>query len=131
MENVFKNQISLPSLFEAIDEREKLRIIRLKGSIDVSKALELEEFVKKFRGQKGFEFKHILLDFSAVTFLDSSAVAAVIKTMLDYKKTNHQMGIINSSKESRNQSILEVYKVDSVVHFYSSEAEATKELEKD
>jgi anti-anti-sigma factor len=129
MAHSFDNQIPLPSIFRAIEETEKIRTIRFQGSVDISQVSDVEQFIKKFRAQEGFEYKHLLFDFSEVSFIDSAAIAAILKTLRDYKKKNHRMVIVNANAESRNQDIFEVYKVDQVVHFHQTEAEAIKDLE--
>jgi anti-anti-sigma factor len=131
MRNTFENKVSLPSALKSIEETEEIRIIRLKGSVDFSTVDEIGQFIEKFRAQKEFQYKHLLLDLSEITFVDSSAVARVIKTMLDYKKANHRMVIVNPSSDTRNKSMLEVYKVDKLVHLYHTEAEAIKDLKKE
>jgi anti-anti-sigma factor len=115
--------------FKEIVEKENYRIIRMKGSFDIMNDVEVEGFIKKFRSQRNFQFKHLILDFQEATFLDTSAVALIVKTMSDYKKSHHKLGIINLDEESRNKKMLELYKVDKLLIIYPSEAAAIEDLE--
>ena len=87
MKTPSENQIPLPSLIKTIEEKKTFRIVRMKGPVNLTNGNELDQFVRKFRNQKRFEYKYLLLDFADVTQIHSSAIAAVVKAMLDYKKT--------------------------------------------
>ena len=122
-----KPGISQPKAIRALEDRGNARIIRLKGSMDITTVGEIQEFGSKMRAQKGYEFKNLLVDFTEVSYMDSSAVAVLVQTLRDYKQLHHTIGIVNISPELR--SVLEITRVDKLVRFYETEAQAVKELD--
>ena len=117
-----------PAWIKSIEERKTLRILRVKGRIDVAALGESSsQRALQARQQKGFEYKHLLLDFADVTYIDSSAVAALLLTLRDYQKAHHKLGVINLGEEPRN--MLQIAKVDRLFLSYETEAQALKDLE--
>jgi len=122
-----KKHVSLPGVFRGIQERDKVRIIRLKGSVDAGNVNEIQKFVQKLRVQKGYEFKNLLIDFKDVPYADSAAVAELIRVLMDCKKAHHELGVVNLSGEVLN--LFEVLKVNTLIRSYLTEEEALKALE--
>ena len=86
-----KEQTLVPEWIKAVEELKKIRVIRFKGDIDALAVARLEQFSVLTRQQKGYEFKHVLLDFSEVNSIDSATVAALLKALRDYKKTHQKL----------------------------------------
>ncbi len=124
-----KNPVNASAFVKNIEERPKLRIVRLNGTITVSNENELEELVKSRRKDQGFRFKNILLDLAEVTYADSAGVAAMVKAFINYNRAHHRLGIVNLNSEIR--SMIEILKADTVIAIYASEEEAIKDLEQD
>jgi len=87
---------------------------------------ELERYWKKMEGRGTFQHKDILLDFEKVTHTDSATVAALIDATFIFKKEHHKLGMINLGENLR--SLLEIFKVNNLVYFFSTEADALKQL---
>lgn len=117
---------SRPSSILMDEERETTRIIRLQGPIDMTTVAELELFQKKWVDQKGFQYKHVLLDFEKVTHTDSATVAALIVATSALKKEHHKLGVINLGEKLR--SMFEIFKANKLVFSFPSESEAIKKL---
>ena len=122
-----KKEVALPPSLKSIEERPLLRIIRFKGSLDIGAVIQIQAWIPNFRNQKSFSFKNLLMDFQDVPYADSSAVSQLVKTMFDYKKANHRVGIINLQEGPRN--IVEILKVDKLLRIYPTEDEAVRDLE--
>ena len=122
-----QKQITLPPWIKAVEERRALRILRVQGRVDMTVVAHMEKFSEKMRNEKGFEHKQLLLDFADVSYIDTSVVAVLLKTMGVYKKTHHKLGIINLGEEPRN--MLEITKVDKLFILYENEAQAVQALE--
>ena len=122
-----QKQIILPSWIKSVEERAALRILRLQGNVDMNAVVQIEQFAAKKREEKGFEYKQLLLDFEEVSYIDTSVVASLLKTMCIYKHAHHKMGIINLGEEPR--SMFEITKLDKVFFFYDTEAQAIQALE--
>jgi anti-anti-sigma factor len=122
-----KTDPDLPSEIQKVEERTGLRIIRLRGSLDSSTVPGISKFVQDLRSRPGFEFKNLLLDFEGVTHADTSAVARLVQTLFDYKKNNRRVALIHITGPLQN--LLEVMKLDKLVCWYPSEAEAVQGLE--
>ena len=122
-----KEQTLVPEWIKAVEELKKIRIIRLVGEIGALAVSKLEQFSALSRQQKGYEFKHILLDFSEVTLIDSAAVAALLKALRDYKNTHQKLALVNLKEGPRN--MIRLTKVGHLFPSYASEAQAIKDLE--
>ena len=122
-----QKEIALPQWIKAVEERSGLRILRLQGRVDMTAVAVIQQFAEKRRMEKGFEYKQLLMDFADVSYIDTSVVAVLLKTMCLYKQAHHKLGIINLGEEPR--SMFEIAKVDKLFFFYPSEAEAIQVLE--
>lgn len=122
-----KNKISLPKWIKKVEERKTIRIFRLQGELGMAAVAELEQFAVLARSQKDYEFKHILLDFADVSSMDSSAVAALLKALRDYKKRHQMLVIVNLNENPKN--MIRLAKVGHLFPSYATEAEAIQDLE--
>jgi anti-anti-sigma regulatory factor len=110
----------------SLEDYPSIRIVRLRGPIDQTTVTELEHFRKWLAGHKGFQHKHLVLDFKQVTRTDTSAVASLMQAIGDLKSANYRLGIIYLDENFRN--MLHILKVDQWVTFYANESEAVKDL---
>lgn len=110
----------------SIKEREGLRIIRLKGDIDMATIPEAFKFMKKMQSHPDFRYKSILVDFKNVTNLDTAAIAVLIAAISELKKTHHKLGVINLKERFRDE--IQIHKVDKLFAEYPTESDAVKDL---
>jgi len=120
-------QTRLPKWIKGVEERKTIKIYRLQGEIDAHAVTTLQKFSAFARNQKGYEYKHILLDFANVASIDSSAVAALIKELHIYKKMYQKFAIMNLA-EGPNYMI-RLAKVMHLFPSYESEEQAIQDLE--
>ena len=121
-----KKEETLPSCIASVEENVNLRVIRLKGPLDMSGLAKAVEFKKRMRSRPDFEYKNTLMDFKDVTYIDSVAIGEIIETLAELKESHHKLGIINLTENVR--SLLEVLKVNKLILEYPTEAEAIKNL---
>jgi anti-anti-sigma factor len=122
-----KNKNHLPTWLKKVEELKKIRIVRMKGVLNAFAVTLIEKLDARARKQKGYEFKHVLLDFEDVTSMDSSAVAGLLKALAEYKKTHQKLAIVNLKEAPRH--MLRLAKVSHLFPSYATEAQAVKDLE--
>ncbi len=115
-----------PFFISSIEEKGKVRILRLKGDIGMSAAPEIMKFKKKIQNRPDFEYKNILVDFKNVTHIDTAAIAEIIAVISELKKSHHKLGVINLNEGFRSE--LQILKVDKLVVEYPTELDAIKAL---
>ncbi len=121
------NQIRLPKWIKQFEERKTVKIYRLQGDLDAAAVTLLQKFSALTRRQKGYEYKHVLLDFADVVSLSSSAVAALIKELDIYKKMYQKFAIMNLREGPAY--MMRLAKVSHLFPSYGSEEEALHDLE--
>ena len=125
MKTLPKENVQYPFL-KSLDEHSNIRIVRLKGPINMNTLPEIQAFREKLRAQPEFRSKHVLVDFQEVTHVDTSAVAGMILVMAEMKATHHHLGIIHA-----DQSLIErikLLKLQKIISLYSTETEALQTL---
>ena len=115
-----------PLSVASLEDYPTIRIVRLRGPIDLTTVTELDRFRKWLTKHKGFKYKHLLLDFKQVTKTDSSAVAGLMQAIAELKSSKHHLGAINFSENFR--SMLQILKVDKWITFYANESDAVEDL---
>jgi anti-anti-sigma factor len=115
-----------PLSVASVEDYPTIRIVRLRGPIDLTTVSELDHFRQWLRSHKGFQFKHLLLDFKQVTHTDSAAVAGLMQAIAELKSSKHHLGAVNFSESFR--SMLQILKVDRLISFYANESEAVEDL---
>ncbi len=114
------------SFLKSLDEHQNIRIVRLKGPIDVSTIPEIQVFRKELRAQTGFQSKHVLVDFKEVTHVDTSSVAGIILVMSEMKATQHRLGVIHAEQTLIER--IKLLKLQEIISLYSTEPEALQAL---
>ena len=121
------SQIRLPKWIKQVEERKTIKIYRLQGELDAPAVTTLQKFAALARTQKGYEYKHVLLDFANVASIDSAAVAALIKELHIYKKMHQKLAIMNLA-EGPNY-MMRLAKVMHLFPSYETEEQAILDLE--
>ncbi len=122
----FKKPPEQPAAIKAIEEYPDFRIIRFQGKLQIATMDEIGRYVEWRRKQKGYKFKNLLLDFADVTYVDSSAIAAVVNALRLNIREHFKMGLMRLGDEPL--SMLEITHVDKLVRVYGSEEEALSDM---
>lgn len=122
-----KKQRLMPEWIDKIEELKSVRILRMKGDLNTFAVAQLEHFAAVVRRKKGYELKHLLLDFTQVTSIDFAAVAALVRTLREHQKRSENLGLVNLKSEL--QHILWLAKVGHLFPSYTNEADAVKDFE--
>lgn len=115
-----------PFFISSIEEFDEFRIIRLKGSLDRDTIPQAIKFMRRMQNRANFQHKNTLIDFKDVVHIDTTAVAALIMAISEFKKAHHKLGIINLKEYFRNE--IKLLKVDPVVAEYPTEKMAIKDF---
>ena len=113
----------LPSIKE-IKRLSKTTIVRFQGVVDSSTIPVISKNIKS--EMKIYLDRNILLDFKEATHVDSSTLAYMISLLNQLKKSERNLGLINTSSEMDNY--LDMEKVRALVHVFKNEKEALKNL---
>ena len=111
---------------KSLDEHENVRLIRLKGPIDMTTLPQIQAFRKELRAQPGFQSKHVIIDFKEVTHVDTSAVAGMILVLSEIKATRHCLGVIHAQQALVER--IKLLKLQQIISHYSTETEAFQAL---
>ncbi len=122
-----KKQNILGQWIEKVEDRERVRVYKIKGDLDTFAAAKLDRFVNMMKGCKGFELKHVLLDFEDVKHIEISAVAALLRALRECAEKYHKLVLVNVHEQPQN--ILWLAKVAHLFPSYGSREEAIRELE--
>ena len=107
--------------FETINN---ILISELDGEIDHHTAKNLKDEVDKTID--AFFIKHLIFDFSKVTFMDSSGIGAIIGRYNKIKDMGGQVGVINCNKYV--EKIFSVSGLFSIIKKFNTIDEAIKEF---
>ena len=122
-----KEKSFLANWIQKVEELKTIRIVRIKGDLNAIAVAMLEKLGARARQQKGYEHKHLLLDFKDVVSMDSSAVAALLKALAEHKKTHQKLAIVNLKDSPWH--IMRLAKVSHLFPSYANEEQAIKDLE--
>jgi len=117
---------ALPSFVEVAEEGKNIRIVRLKGPIDMLTIPGIEKFVRVARRKKRISKKNILIDFKNVTHVDSSTIAMLLEAISELKHEKYRLILINLTKQLK--SLLEILKIERQFYICDSEEKAIQEL---
>lgn len=123
----YKEKNFLATWIKKVEELKTIRIVRIKGELNAFAVAVLERLDARARHQKGYEFKHLLLDFKDVVSMDSSAVAALLKALSEYRKTHQKVAIVNLTEAPWH--MMRLAKVSHLFPSYANEEQAIKDLE--
>ena len=104
--------------------RKEKPIVRLKGELDHHTAEEFRDFVD--RGLENNPVKHLILDLTHLSFMDSSGIGVLIGR---FKKVNFRGGKVAVVNENKQVSrVLEVSGIYDIIKSYSSISKAVNDL---
>ena len=98
-------------------------ICKTEGEININTSPELRKAFDEYI-RKGM--KKVLIDFSSVTYIDSSGLATLIELLQRLNKIGGKLNIFNVSEKIKN--IFEVTKLHKLFKIYENRDEALKDI---
>ncbi len=111
-----------PAFVRGIDDLKHLKMIRLQGRLDNATIPSLTEFFERERSAHGTLDKDIVLDFRKVEFVETAAVAQLLKISATLKEKRHHLGLLHVP--DMMQDMLKILKVDHAFVIFHSQREA-------
>jgi len=122
-----KKKHTLPFIDKS-EDLDGLRIIRLKGSIDMTTIPAIEK-IWNSREKYGLIDKNLLLDFKNVEHVDSSTIAALIRALSEIKHEHRKLVLVNINDKLKD--LLTILNLNNFFCVYDSEGKAVKDLVND
>jgi anti-sigma B factor antagonist len=97
----------------------KIGILALEGDIDLHRSPEVKESLEPLIAQ---HIPRILLDFSAVTYIDSSGLATMIETLQRVQAYGGKFAMFGLRESVR--TVFEIARLDQIFSLFSDEAAA-------
>ncbi len=116
----------LPSFVESMDEYPHLKIVKLKGRLDISTIQEVQAFLQDTKKKDSKVNKSVLLDLKRVEEVDSAAVAGFVKVLSKLKQKNFKLGLMNIPESLR--SMLQILKLENIFVILDSQKQAFSEI---
>lgn len=98
-------------------------ILDLSGEIDINTSPEVR---KSFERLIKEEKKKILINFSEVTYIDSSGLATLVEMLQRLKRYDGSLRLVNLSQKVK--ALFEITKLDRLFNIFAQEAEALKDF---
>jgi anti-sigma B factor antagonist len=103
----------------AKEPQAKTGILALEGDIDMHRSPEVKESLEPLIAQK---VPRILVDFSAVTYIDSSGLATMIETLQRIQSYGGKFAMFGLRESVR--AVFEIARLDQIFSLYTDEATA-------
>ena len=116
----------IPSCVESVDDYPHLKIVKLKGCLDISTNQDVQSFLKKTKKKESRINKSVLLDFKHVTEVDSASIAGFIEVLSKLKQKNFKLGLMNIPENLR--SMLQILRLENIFVIFESEKKAFNEI---
>lgn len=107
-----------------IEGRSDVKIVRIEGVLDPLTIQQAEKDFSPLIEEK----KHLIVDCTKLTFVNSLGLAFLMKCHIQMKKRNGSFKLVNFNKLIRD--LLEICGVSNFLEVYSSLQEAIRSLEK-
>ncbi len=101
------------------DTPAKTGILALQGDIDMHRSPEVKETLEPLIAQK---MPRILVDFSGVTYIDSSGLATMIETLQRIQSYGGKFAMFGLRESVK--AVFEIARLDQIFSLYSDEASA-------
>ena len=124
---ITKDDIELPALFECVEDYGGYVIVRLTGIDDSTVVSQHDREIDAVKEELDLLNRHIIADFSNVTKIDSSTVAAILLRVKELMEHGRQLFFINASEEL--EGLVAVHKLSNIIKFYETEKDALRALE--
>ena len=123
---------NLPVLpfIEKIEDYENIRILRLKGAIDMSTIPEFSKMIPEdAREEEKAINKNILLDFKKVKNVDSATIAILLIALNSLKNEKRKLVLTNVPEDLKG--MLNIAEIKNLFSIYDSEDKAYKDLKEE
>jgi len=107
----------------AEDKQDGVLISRIEGEININSSPELRKAFDDYIRRKT---KKIVVDFSQVTYVDSSGLATLVELFQRLKKIGGKLRICSLSEKVRN--VFEITRLVSIFEIYDDAEKAVKEF---
>ena len=115
-----------PSFVESVDDYPHLKIVKLKGYLDISTIQDVQLFLQNTKKKEDWINKSVLLDLKNVAEVNSAAIAGFVKVFSELKQKNFKLGIMNIPDNLK--SMLQILKLENVFVIFESEKKAFSEI---
>lgn len=116
----------MPAFVESVDDYPHLKIIKLKGRLDISTIQDVQLFLQNTKKNDSRINKSVLLDLKNVVDVDSAGVAGFIKVLSKLKQKNFKLGLMNIPENL--SKMLQILKLENVFIIFESEKKAFNEI---
>lgn len=106
---------STSHIIKGIERHKKLFVVKLAGAIDLNTMPPVENVIKEHEDHLD---RDIVLDFQAVTHIDTSTLAVLIYMTNKLKQKKRRLGVINCNKSLTDY--IKLNDLESVIHVYDS-----------
>lgn len=97
-----------------VEERQGFSVVLLNGEVDLSKSPDARKVILNCLKRK----KHVMVDLSAVEYIDSSGVASLVEGFQYARSNDLDFGLVGVSEAAMN--VLRLARLDQVFHIYDS-----------
>ena len=116
----------IPVFVENVDDYPHLKIVKLKGYLDISTVQEVQAFLQSTKKKESRVNKSVLLDLKHVSEVDTAAIAGFIKVLSRLKQKNFKLGLMNIPENLR--SMIQILKLENIFFIFESEKKAFNEI---
>ena len=97
-----------------VEEKQGFSIVVLNGEVDLSKSPDARKVILNCLKKK----KNVMVDLSAVEYIDSSGVASLVEGFQFARSNDLDFGLLGVSEAAMN--VLRLARLDQVFHIYDS-----------
>ena len=97
-----------------VEEKQGFSVVLLNGEVDLSKSPDARKVILNCLKKK----KHVMVDLSAVDYIDSSGVASLVEGFQYARSNDLDFGLLGVSEAA--MSVLRLARLDQVFHIYDS-----------
>lgn len=98
----------------AVEDKQGFSVVLLNGEVDLSKSPDARKVILNCLKK----MKHVMVDLSAVDYIDSSGVASLVEGLQYARSNNLEFGLIGVSEAAMN--VLHLARLDQVFKIYNS-----------
>jgi len=98
----------------AVEEKHGFQVVLLDGDVDLSKSPAARKLILNCLKK----MKHVMVDLSAVDYIDSSGVASLVEGFQYARSNDLEFGLIGVSQAAMN--VLSLARLDQVFRIYGS-----------
>ena len=97
-----------------VEDKQGFAVVMLNGEVDLSKSPDARKVILNCLKK----MKHVMVDLSAVDYIDSSGVASLVEGFQYARSNNLEFGLIGVSEAA--MSVLRLARLDKVFKIYTS-----------